>query len=59
LHLLKDLVPFASSVGSEGFELLGERVAGAGLLICRDTGVEDGPEDGPLEGVVAVRVRHD
>ena len=43
LHLLEDLVAFSGGVVSEGFYLLGERVAGAGLLICRDAGVEDSP----------------
>ena len=33
---------------SQGFDLLGEGVAGAGLLVCGDTGIEDGPEDDPI-----------
>src|SRR5687767_3521669 len=44
-YLLEDLVPFSSGVLPEGLKLLGEGVARAGLLVCRDAGVEDGPED--------------
>src|SRR5918993_558233 len=43
LYLLEDLVPFASSVRSQSFDLLGERVSAAGLLVCGYTGVKDGP----------------
>src|SRR5215208_4561976 len=53
-YLLEDLVPLSGGVGSQSFDLLGEGVAGAGLLVCGDAGVEDGPEDSPLQAV-AVR----
>src|SRR5687768_3046959 len=45
-YLFEDLVAFTGSVLPQGFKLLGERVARAGLLVCGDSGVEDGPEDG-------------
>src|SRR5215216_7306506 len=53
LYLLEHLVAFSGSIVSQGFDLLGERVAGAGLLVCGDAGVEDSPL-----WAVAVRVRH-
>src|SRR5215208_2490251 len=52
-YLFEDLVAFSGGVLSKGLKLLGKRVAGAGLFVCGDTGVEDSPL-----GVVAVRVRH-
>src|SRR5918995_5618197 len=42
-YLFEDLVAFSGCVVSEGFDLLGERVAGAGLFVCGDAGVEDSP----------------
>ena len=43
LYLLEDLVAFSGGVLSQGFDLLGEGVAGAGLLVGGDAGVEDRP----------------
>jgi hypothetical protein len=40
--LFEYLVPFAYRVSSQGFYLLGERVARAGLLVRGDASVEDG-----------------
>src|SRR5215208_7403238 len=57
-YLLQDLVAFTGGVLPQGFKLLGKRVAGAGLLVCGDAGVEDYPEDGPLEAVT-ISGRHD
>src|SRR5215203_520776 len=53
LYLLEYLVAFSGGVLTQGFDLLGQGVARAGLLVCGDAGVEDGPL-----GAVAVRVRH-
>src|SRR5215217_864145 len=53
-YLLYDLVPLTGSIRSQGFDLLGEAVAGAGLFVCGNAGVEDGPLR-----AVAVRGRHD
>src|SRR5829696_10121066 len=52
-YFLEDFVAFSGGVGSQGFELLGKGVAGAGLLVCGDAGVEDGPL-----WAVAVGARH-
>src|SRR5215212_3314919 len=43
LNLLEDLEAFSGGKVSQGFYLLGERVARAGLLVRGDAGVEDGP----------------
>jgi hypothetical protein len=52
-YFLEDFVPFSGSVVSQGFYLLCEAIARAGLLVGGDAGVEGGPL-----GAVAVRVRH-
>src|ERR671915_1819620 len=41
-HLLEDLIALSDSVRSQSFDLLGERVSAAGLLVGGDAGVEDG-----------------
>jgi hypothetical protein len=43
LHLLKYLEPLSGGVFSQSLKLLGEGVAAPCLLVCGDTGVEDGP----------------
>jgi len=50
LYHFEDLLAFALGVLSQGFDLLGEGVTRAGLLVGGDTGVEDG-----AARVVAVR----
>ncbi len=52
-HLFEDLVALTGRVGPQCLYLLGEGVAGAGLLVCRDAGLEDGPL-----GATAVRATH-
>src|SRR5688572_8476431 len=52
-YLLEDLVACLGSVGSQGFYLLGQRVARADLLVRGDAGVEYGPL-----WAVAVCARH-
>src|SRR5215212_7228045 len=49
-YLFEDLVSFSGSIVSQGFDLLGQREAGAGLLVRGDACVED-----DQLGAVAVR----
>src|SRR5215210_1704618 len=54
LYLLEDFEAFSGSIGPQSFDLLGQRVAGACLLVRTDTGVEDG-----TARTVAISIGHD